>query len=143
MQHKRYPIIALAGILALAPILSFGLVGCDSDSDVASENLKTAAENFEILRHIVFYNGITGDYILEIEGYCSVDPSNVGQIAVTCKTAVKGKDGAKEDEFKKSFLGAGDNVTWFAEQMDAVNVSTKHYRAIWKPSVIIPQPEVK
>ena len=45
--------------------------GC-SDADVASSNLSKAADNFEVTRRIVFYNGITGDYMLTIEGLCSL-----------------------------------------------------------------------
>lgn len=42
--------------------------GC-SDADVASSNLSKAADNFEVTRRIVFYNGITGEYMLTIEGF--------------------------------------------------------------------------
>lgn len=42
------------------------LAGC-SDADVASSNLSKAADQFEITRRVVFYNGITGDYMLTVE----------------------------------------------------------------------------
>lgn len=138
MKLSRIPALVVTAI-----VLATGLAACSSDSDVASENISKDAENFKILRRIVFYNGITGNYILSIEGYCSVDPSNVGQLAVTCKTAVSGQDGAKADEYKKHYLGSGDNITWFAEQINGADVSTKHYKVIFKPSEIIPQPEVR
>jgi hypothetical protein len=48
--------------------LAVGLAGCSNDAQVASRNLSQAADNFEINRRIVFYNGITNDYILVIEG---------------------------------------------------------------------------
>lgn len=133
----------IAAVAITAAIVATGLVACSSDSDVASENISKDAENFKILRRIVFYNGITGQYILVVEGYCSVDPSSVGQLAVTCKTAVKGQDGAKDDEYKKHYLGSGDNVTWFAEQITGANVSSKHYKVIFKPESVIPDPEVR
>jgi len=47
------------------------IVGC-TDADVASKNISKAADMFEIERRIVFYNGITGEYILTIEGRCSL-----------------------------------------------------------------------
>jgi hypothetical protein len=127
--------------LSLALTLGAAATACDSDADVASENISKDAENFKILRRIVFYNGITDKYILVVEGYCSVDPAKVGQLEVTCKTATKGVDGAKQDEFKKHYLGSGDNVTWFAEQIEAVNVSASHYKVIFKPETIIPDVE--
>lgn len=139
LKTKTWRVLAAVGIA-----LTLGLTGaCSSDADVASENLSKDAEMFKINRRIVFYNGITDQYILIVEGFCSVDPSPVGQLAVTCKTATKGVNGAKDDEFKKHFLGSGDNVTWFAEQLDAANVSTSHYKVIFKPSTIIPDVDVK
>lgn len=61
------------------------LTSCANDADVASRNLSTAADNFEIPRRIVFYNGITGEYILTIEGLCSQQPDGK-KLAVVCKT---------------------------------------------------------
>jgi hypothetical protein len=107
------------------------LASCDKPADVASRNLSTAADNFEIQRRVVFYNGITGDYILTIEGLCSLGNfDSAGQLTVTCKTG--------PDDFKKHFLGLSDNVTFFAEQLDAAKVSTYHYRVVFKPQVILP-----
>lgn len=126
-------------ILATTLILSLGVAGmtaCSSDADVASENLSKDADNFKINRRIVFYNGITDKYILQIEGFCSLgnnDPA--GQRTVTCKVG--------EGQFKKHFLGLSDNVTYFAEQIDSANVSTQHYKVIFKPESIIPMPEVR
>jgi hypothetical protein len=54
--------IALAAILA-----AFVVSACQSDADLASRNLSKAADNFEVPRRIVFYNGITGEYMLVIE----------------------------------------------------------------------------
>lgn len=42
------------------------VAGCGSDADVASHNLSKAADQFEVTRRIVFYNGITGGYILTV-----------------------------------------------------------------------------
>lgn len=109
--------------------------GC-TEADTASANLSRAADQFEIMRRIVFYNGITGEYMLTIEGRCSLGNfDESGELTVTCKTG--------EEEFKKHFLGLSDNVTYFVEQIDAANVSTSHYRVIFKPSVIVPDIDLK
>ena len=63
-----------------------------------------AADNFEVNRRIVFYNGITDKYILVIEGRCSITDS-MGQLEVLCKTG--------DSTYKKHFLGLSDNVTYF------------------------------
>jgi len=120
-------IIAVAAVIVA--LLATSASACSDDADVASENLSKAADNFEIVRRIVFYNGITGNYMLVIEGRCSIkDEGN--QLEVTCKIG--------KDAYKKHFLGLSDNVTYFAEQIDSANVSVDHYRVSFKPEAIIP-----
>jgi hypothetical protein len=122
--------------LALAAAVTIGISGCTSDADVASENLSKAADNFEIMRRIVFYNGITGEYLLEVIGLCSLgNYDDPGQLTVTCKT--------ENDRFKKHFLGLSDNVTYFAEQIEGVDVSTTYYRVTFKPQTIVPDVDIR
>jgi hypothetical protein len=112
------------------------LAGCSSDADVASRNMSQAADNFEVARRIIFYNGITGEYMLTIEGYCSLGNNDQrGKLSVTCKTG----PGA----YKKHYLGLSDNVTFFLEQLDAKNVGVNFYRVVFKPSIIIPDIQLK
>lgn len=114
--------------------LSFAMFGC-TDADVASRNLSKAADMFELDRRIVFYNGITGQYILTVTGRCSVSTGQTGKtLAVTCKTG--------RDDFKKHYLGLSDNVTYFSEQLSASKVGVYHYRVIFKPAAIIPDIEL-
>lgn len=114
---------------AMALVAGLSLAGCANDARVASRNLSQAADNFEINRRIVFYNGITGEYMLVIEGLCSQEPEN-GRLAVICKTG--------PDVYKKHFLGLSHNVTYFSEQMEPAKVSVYFYRVTFKPSTIIP-----
>ncbi len=116
----------LAGLMLLA--------GCEDDATIASRNLSKAADMFEIERRVVFYNGITDSYILVIEGRCSLTP-NQTKLTVTCKTG--------PDAFKKHFLGLSDNVTYFAEQLEAKDVSVYHYRVIFKPQTIVPDIDLR
>lgn len=51
--------IKILAITVLALIIS----ACSREADVASYNLSRAADQFEIDRRIVFYNGITNEYI--------------------------------------------------------------------------------
>jgi hypothetical protein len=123
-------IILVMALLAL-PMLA---TGCnESDADVAAHNISKAAEQFEVARRIVFFNGITDKYLLEIDGYCSVESADSGlngALEVTCKVA--------QGKYKKSFLGLSDNVSYMVEQIDPINVSTNHYRVIFKPETIVP-----
>lgn len=120
-------------IIAAAAIAALGLTGCSDDADVASENLSKAADNFEIQRQIVFFNGITDKYLLRIEGLCSIDDEGK-QLEVTCKT---------EDGYKKHFLGLSDNVSYFVEQQASENVSVDHYRVTFKPSTVVPDVDAR
>ena len=107
------------------------LAGCQDDAQIASRNVSKAADNFEVNRRIVFYNGITDKYMLTIEGACAIDTSSSGKtFTATCKTG----PGA----YKKHFLGLSDNVTFFAEQMGAVDASAYHYRVTFKPQALLP-----
>jgi hypothetical protein len=123
----RQKIAAAVGVVAIG----LAATACGSDADIASENISKAADNFEIQRRIVFYNGITGEYLLVIEGRCSLgnfDPDK--RLSVTCKV--------QEGAFKKHFLGLSDNVTYFVEQIEAAHVSEYHYRVVFKPETMIP-----
>lgn len=122
-------------ILAISA-LGLALAGCSNDATVASANLSTAADNFQINRRVVFYNGITGDYILTIEGLCSLGSgSETKSLTVTCKTGPAA--------YKKHFLGLSNNVTYFAEQIEGQPVSTYRYKVVFKPSVIVPDVDLK
>jgi hypothetical protein len=122
----------LISIMLIAAALS----GCQSDADIASHNMSKAADQFEINRRVVFYNGVTGEYMLTIEGLCSLGNSDKArQLSITCKVG----PGA----YKKHFLGLSDNVTYFVEQLESKGVSLHHYRVVFKPVSIIPDIEIK
>lgn len=117
--------------IATTVVLAFGMTGCnDDDADVASENLSKAADNFEIVRRIIFINTVAPDKpLLVIEGRCSIkDEGN--QLEVTCKTG--------KDKFIKNFLGLSPHTTYLAEQVEDANVSVDYYRRSFKPEAIIP-----
>lgn len=117
-------------------LLAVFLIGCSSDADVASRNLSRAADQFEVNRRIVFYNGITGEYMLTIEGLCSLGNHDAARsLTVTCKTSVNG--------YKKHFLGLSDNVSYIVEQQEAADVGVYHYRVIFKPQSILPNIDFK
>jgi hypothetical protein len=109
-------------------------IGCEKDAQIASRNLSTAADQFQIERRIVFYNGITDKYILSVEGRCSVEFHSL-KFEVTCKTG--------EGSYKKHYLGRADNVFPFIEQLESKGVSVYHYKVIFKPQSIIPDIDLK
>lgn len=125
-MNNVFKLIAISSALALA--------SCSNDAQVASHNLSQAADNFKINRRIIFYNGITNDYMLVIEGLCSQEPKDK-KLEVTCKIG--------DGQYKKHFLGLSDNVTYFSEQMEPAQTNIYHYKVTFKPSVIIPYIELR
>lgn len=120
-----------AGVVAL---VSLGLFGC-TEAHTASDNISTASDKFEVARRVVFYNGITDQYILNVEGYCSVDTGHEGSMFyVICKTG--------PNTYKRHQLVLSDNVSAFVEQLEPANVSGNRYRVIFRPSTILPDVEV-
>ena len=125
-------LLLLLPLLLVAPIF---LAGC-SDADTVSYNISKEADYFNVYRRVVFYNGITDQYILSIEGFCSLWNDNTDkQVSITCKVGT--------GEYKKHFLWLSDNVTYFIEQLDWANVNKGHYEVVFKPSVIIPDISVR
>lgn len=112
-----------------------GLVSCGvSDANVVDKNISTDADNFKVLRRVVFINTVDGSYLLEVIGFCNIN-DQVHQIETICKTG---------DTFKKHFMGLKDmNVTYVAEQIEGANVSASFYKFTIKPSVLIPNVEIR
>ena len=135
LNRKGEGVIA---VIAVVVVIFIGLIIAseNNDANVVSHNISKKADQFGVNRRIVFYNGVTGDYILTIEGFCSLgnnDPN--GELSVTCDLG--------DDRYKKHFLGLSDNVTYFAEQLKSEGVSKDNYKVIFKPSTIIPDIDIK
>jgi protein involved in sex pheromone biosynthesis len=123
MKMKKKLVLAIVGIMAI-------LSACSSEADTVSENLSKSADSFQVQRRVVFVNGITDKYLLEIDGLCSLDASNSKKISVTCKVG--------EGQYKKHYLGLSDNVTYFIEQTDAKYEDPFHYKVLFRPETIVP-----
>lgn len=127
--NRKYILFTVLMVLALT------LAGCPTAADTASTNLSTAADNFEILRKITFYNGITDTDILVMEGFCSLgNYDTANRMSVTCLVG--------NGRYVKHFLGLSDNVTFVSEQLDPTGVSRYYNRVIWRPGTIIPDIEL-
>lgn len=126
--------ISIIAIAAVAALSLFG-AGC-AESETAAYNVSAAAHNFEVLRRCIFYNGITGEYILVIEGLLSVTESSTqNRLEVIVKTGPR--------TYKKHYLGLSDNVSYFVEQLEPVEADPFHYRVFFRPATIIPDIEVQ
>lgn len=132
MNHNRKTIVA-AIVAAIGATLALAVAGC-SAADVASSNISQDSDNFRVHRRVVFVNGITDQYLLEIEGLCSIkdskDDNSKGQLEVTCKVG--------DSQYKKHFLGLSDNVTYFVEQLEPSTEDVYHYKVVFRPETILP-----
>ena len=116
--------------------LALGSLAACTDAQVASQNLSEDADNFRIVRKVTFINGITDNVLLEVVGRCSIEADAVdAQLEVTCKT----EDGS----YVKHFLAVSDNVTYTIQQLVGAEVSTSQYRFTVKPTVLIPNIEIR
>ena len=137
MYQKTFGRIRMKlGYVLLTALVSLGLSACENDAQVASYNLSQDADNFKIPRRTVFYNGITGDYMLSVEGFCSIKADGMDkQLELVCKD--------DKGQYKKHFLGLSDNVTYFSEQMVATDASAYHYKVTFKPQLILSDVDVR
>lgn len=124
----------IAAALGAAILAVTALAGCSSDADTASRNISTAAEQFEVQRHIVGVNGITDHYAFEVVGRCSVETAEsqvAGSLEVICKHG--------PNDFRRHNVGLSDNVFYVVEQLEPIDVSVYHTRIIIKPENLLPE----
>lgn len=126
-MNRTHKVAAVVAALAAAAAL---LTGCVSDADKASENLSTAAEQFEVQREIVGINGINGQPVFYVEGRCSIEPED-RKLVVVCKHAA--------NDFRKHYVGLSDNTLYVAKQLEPIDVSVYHTRILIKPENILPE----
>jgi hypothetical protein len=111
-----------------ASVLSLALTGCD-DATVARENMAKAADNFELMRRIVFYNVRLGVNVVTVEGKCSIQYGNA-RAEYICKLG--------EGKFIRNFVSDSNDIVAIVEQLDPVPVNVYHFRRTFKPQSIIP-----
>lgn len=119
-------------ILAVAALVT--LAGCTSDADRVNENLNQDAEQFNVQRTIVFYNGITESYIAVIEGRCSIE-RNADMMQALCKVG--------PNEYTRDEVGRADNVTYFALQTKPTTTDPYHKKIVLKPGNALPDFDVE
>lgn len=125
MKKKIVSIVA-AGALLL------GMTACgpsESDAAKVSENLSTAADQFEVQRKIVGVNTRSDEYLFYVEGRCSLS-DEASRIVVTCKHS--------DSDYRKHHLGKATDVAWASTQEAPIDVSEYHTRIIIKPQNVLP-----
>lgn len=117
-------------IIAIAFLTLLVVLGACSAKDTVSQNISRDADEFRVVRRVVFYNSITDTYMMEMTGNIAIDVDRDGIIEVIAKIG--------PDEYQKHYLGLSDNVTYTVEQIGTVDASEYRYKAIFKPESIMP-----
>jgi hypothetical protein len=129
-MNKKSTVTVFGILIAITLFVMAGLSGC-SAANTASQNVSTAADNFEVMRRIVLYNGITDKEVQVVEGRCSLGNfDSPGELSITCKVG--------PNDFIKDYWGLSDNITYFAEQLGTAKADDFHYRVIFRPETLIP-----
>lgn len=117
--------------LGLSVLVLCGLTGCRTDAETVTYNIKQDAEQFRVIRRVVFMNNITGEYLFEAEGNCSVETNTkANRLELTCKVG--------EDKYKVHYFGLSNNTSYIVEQMEWQEANKYKYKIIFKPESIIP-----
>lgn len=130
MKNPNKLIATVVGGLVMATLLS--AAGCESDAKKVSENISTAADNFEVQRKIVGVNTRTDKYLFYVEGRCSIE--RAGDLIVTCKHG--------DNDYRKHYVGSATDVAWVSTQEKGIDVSVYHTRIIIKPESLLPSLEL-
>lgn len=115
--------------LATAGAALLGVTACTSDAATVSENISTAADQFEVQRKIVGVNTRTDKYLFYVEGRCSLG-DEASRLVVTCKHS--------DNDYRKHYLGKATDVAWVSTQEAGIDASEYHTRIIIKPQAIVP-----
>ena len=110
---------------------TMALCGCRTDAETVTYNIKKDAEQFKIIRRVIFINNITGEYLFEAQGNCSVETNTTySRLELTCKTG--------EDQYEVHYFGLSDNTSYLVEQLEWSEADKYKYKIIFKPKSIIP-----
>lgn len=112
-------------------IASVCLTACDS-AETVSYNISKEANEFKVKRRIVFVNLRTNDYLLKIQGNCSVKggrDNSSRELEVICKIG--------DNKYQKHFLYIADETTYTVEQLEYSDVSRYDYEIVFRPESII------
>jgi hypothetical protein len=118
--------LAVLGLLTAA----VALTACEKPADVASRNLSTAADNYQVKRRVIVVNGITDNILFEVIGFCALGNNDpVHMMSMTCKDATG---------IKKHFFRITDNSPVLVSDVDGTDVSTFHTVINVRPQTLIP-----
>ena len=120
--------------LIVLVVLASALVGFQDDAQVATKNLSKAADNFEVMRRVVFYNTWKGEVVKEFVGKCSVKDETT-KFSIICKVG--------PSSFRRDIIGRNESMTYLVDQLEPVKASVYYYRRTFKPQSVLPDIDIR
>lgn len=118
----------MVGMIFILCLLGAGLVGCNQASRV-SNNVSTAADNFQVTRRLSVINLRSDTPVFELIGVFSLSDES-DRLVITCKTG--------ENEYKKHYISKGGWIFWSIEDLSGANVSSYRYEVNILPEMFVP-----
>ncbi len=120
--------------MAVIVAAAIALAGCSvPDSQVVDNNIRDSADNFKILRTVLFIDIRNNTYLLQVSGWCNIT-DQVHQIETICKV---------NGGYQKHFMGLQSEwVTYVVKQEDPANVSSDFFVFSVKPTALVPIPRL-
>lgn len=126
MNIKKRTIAAASAAVMMAA----SIAGCSQASRV-SHNLSQEANNFNDVRQLTVINCLQGDVLLQMTGKLSISvDASENQLVVV----VEDENG----EYKKHFVGLGDNTAYVVEDVTSDGVENYRYTLNFNPNMWIP-----
>lgn len=126
-MKKRYK-IAAASILTFVTV---SLMSSCTQSEKVRSNLAQEADNFNVYRQVTVINCITGDVLLQLRGYSSIEADTIdNQLEIMTEYA--------NGEYSKQIIGLSDNVTYIVEDLQPTDVSQYGYEINFNPNMWLP-----
>lgn len=124
VKKIKLTLVILIGVVAVM------LTGCTQSERVRS-NLAQESDNFNVYRRVTVINCITGDTLVQLEGWCSI-------VADTLDNQLEIIAEYEQGKYSKQIIGLSDNVTYVVEDLQATNVDRYHYEINFNPSMWLP-----
>ena len=118
-------------ILCVLFLVFVAFTGCDTEANRVNYNITEEAENFNVYRRVTVINCIKGDTLFSMEGRMNIEADTAdNQLEIIVEVA--------DGEYKKHFIGLGNNVAYTVEDISGSEVSKYHYEINYNPNMWIP-----
>lgn len=117
-------------VAVIAIALAATMVGCSAAS-TARQNVKWAADNFEVVRELTVFDNVTGEILFIAQGRMTIEvDENESQLEITVAQP--------DDVFEMHYVGLNETTTYVVRDMSGVEVDGFRYKLAVNPDMLIP-----